>query len=131
MTKASSDDVISLRWSLLCAYMLIGSLICGCDENSYYDHVPAVGMGCLVLDNNSGDDIEVFLDGVEVFRLDGGDEEIQDLEPGVYRIVLSADYTGRSYSSDVDILKGHLTILDVRPNSSTSYYYYDVITTYD
>lgn len=131
MRQTVSDAMMCFRKILLHTGLFFMLLVCGCDENDYYDHVPPSGMGSLVLDNNSGDDISVFLDGVETLNLDGSDEEIQDLQPGVYRIVLSADHTERSYSADVDILEGRLTILDIRASSATSYYYYDVLKTYD
>ena len=129
--KLISKVMIILRKFLYFTGLLVALLVLGCDESGYYDHDPASGMGSLVLDNNSGDDISVFLDGLEILNIDGSDEEIQDLQPGAYRIVLSADHTDRSYSADVDILEGRLTILDIRSSSATSYYYYDVLTTYD
>jgi len=103
----------------------------GCKDEGYHDHVPSSGNGSLIIDNNSGDEISVFVDGVRVAGVSGGDYQIVDLAPGFFRVVLSADHVDRSYRDDVDILQGRLTILDVKASSADNYYYYDVVTTFD
>jgi len=116
-------------WLLAC---LAGCLILtGCDEEDYYDHSIPEGMGSLVVDNNSGDDISIFIDGVRVAGVDGGGWEVFDVAPGLYRVVLDSDDYDRSYSGDVDVLQDRLTILDIMASLATSYYYYDVVTTYE
>ncbi|MDD4869756.1 MAG: hypothetical protein PHR77_04285 [Kiritimatiellae bacterium] len=121
-----------LKFIFLITGILMALVFAGCDDNdSYYDHVPPAGQGSLVVDNGTGDDISVYIDGVRMTGVDDGDAGIIDLAPGVYRLVLDSDHSERSYRADMDILQNRLTIMEVWPSSANNYYYYDVVTTYD
>jgi hypothetical protein len=87
----------------------------GCDtEEGYLDHNPPDGQGSLIIDNHTGDDIAVFVDGSQTATVNDSSDRILDMVPGAYRLVLvEKDDGDRSYSSDVDVLEGRLTILDV------------------
>jgi len=86
----------------------------GCeDDDDFYDHRPPGGNGSLVVDNNTSDDFDLFVDGVRVSEVKDGRERIFDYPPGVYRVVLDPEDGFDSFREDVDILEGRLTILHV------------------
>lgn len=86
--------------------------LAGCEDDEF-DHTPPSGQGSLIVDNHTADDIDLFVNGAWVTRVDGGDEAVVDLEPGLYRIVLNDEDDLRSFRDDVDVLEGRLTVLDV------------------
>lgn len=99
----------------------------GCDtEEGYYDHVPPAGKGSLVIDNNTADDITVFLNGTNTASVGDGNERIFDLSPGVYRVVLDEEHGSQDYREDVDILSDRLTIMHVSPGLGHDEYNVDV-----
>ena len=104
--------------------------LAGCDRSNFYDHVPPQGDGSLVVDNNSGEDVSVFSDGISVASVNSGDYEIVDMSPGSYRVVISGDSSDRSFRGDVDVLDGRLTVLDVTSAASSIYDFY-VTTTFE
>lgn len=97
---------------LAVAPLLVGA---GCewDDDDDDDFEPAEGKGAIVVDNNSADDIAVFIDGLRVSNVDDFTDEAYELEPGVYRIVLDQRDGDRSYRDDVDVLENRRTVLDV------------------
>ncbi len=99
-----------VTWAIVC---LIGGV--GCETNEdYLDHKPPAGMGSLVVDNQTGDDIEVFVDGRLDRTVDDYGNATVDLKPGQYRVVvLEKEDSDRSGVADVDILSGRLAILRV------------------
>lgn len=110
MKPLTWDTVVSLALAVGLAFAV------GCDEDEndeYRDHVPPEGQGSLVIDNNTTEDIDLFIDGAAQFRIPDGKERIVDQDPGTYRVVLDSDDSTRSYAADVDILEGRLTILHV------------------
>ena len=100
----------SIRWAV--AMGLIG-MLAGCDDERF-DREPPPGMGTVIVDNYTGDDIEVFLDGMEAEETDAGDHRYYDLEPGLHRVVLTGDDTDRTWAEDVDVLENRRTVLEVR-----------------
>jgi len=85
----------------------------GCDDDDDFDHVPAEGMGSLVIDNDTVDDLDVFVDGVQIGHVTDGHEGFFDMAPGLYRVVLSDEDGDRNYRNDMDVLGGHLTVMYV------------------
>ena len=104
---------IVLSW--LGAALLVPGLA-GCEDKDY-DHVPADGMGSVYLDNRTGDDINVYIDGVTVHDLDDYDERAYDVAPGLHRVVLDEQGGDRYGAWDVDIVAGRLTVLEIRISS--------------
>ena len=49
------------RFLLSIAGVLMLLSFAGCEGRGYYDHVPPSGKGSLIVDNNSGDEISIFL----------------------------------------------------------------------
>ena len=98
---------------MLAMLLLVGV---GCDEEDF-DHVPAVGMGTMVIDNDTSDDIEIFVDGALVGDVDDYDDRYVDMLPGVYRVVLADEDGARSFRDEIDILANRLTILHVDTGS--------------
>jgi hypothetical protein len=102
-------------WAARCclAALLAAGLapVTGCEEEEF-DYRPPEGYGALVIDNNTADDLYVFVDGVRVTRVGDGSEGFVDLLPGLYRVVLDGE-DSRSYRDDLDVLRGRLTVLHV------------------
>jgi len=108
-------------------------LAAGChwwDEGDDYDHDPPSGYGSLVVDNHTDDDISVYVNGVSTNKAPEDDWRAYDLRPGTYRVVLEQRGGDHSFSGDVDILEGRLTILDVQFAFGDPYRY-DVFIHYD
>jgi hypothetical protein len=86
----------------------------GCDDlDDELDHTPAAGLGALIVENNTGSDINLYLDGLSRGQVDADDSLAIDLNPGTYRVVLDEDDGDRQYGADVDILEGRLTVMRV------------------
>lgn len=97
-------------------------LLVGCEDSGRFRHDVQPGYGALVVDNITGDDLDVFIDGVETNRVRSGSYRVYDLVPGVYRLVLDGRRSDRLLRDDVDILDGRLTIqavyIDVHDHTS-------------
>ncbi|HNR94512.1 MAG TPA: hypothetical protein PKK36_07880, partial [Kiritimatiellia bacterium] len=53
------------RRMIFCALLAAALLpLAGCEDDDDYDHKPPAGMGTLVLENDTVDDISVAIDGV-------------------------------------------------------------------
>jgi len=116
-------------WVALLAVSLV-PMMTGCEANGYSDHNPPAGQGSLVVDNHTADDIAIFLNGENRGHVNNSSDRILDLEPGVYRLVLTDEEGGdRSYAADVDVLEGRLTILEVWTASDP--HAYDVTTRFE
>ena len=102
---------------LALGFLLAGTLpwLAGCDETEY-DYDPPAGQGSLVVDNFTGERIDVFIDGLEVDRVSSGKHRYYDLEPGVHRVAFDGDDSDRFWAEDVDILEERLTVLEVEAN---------------
>jgi hypothetical protein len=98
----------------------IGWLATGCDDDDHElgDYTPPAGKGTLTVDNQTVTDIEVYVDGIPLPRVNDGKFRRYDLEPGTHRLVLADDEDEiRSHAMDLDILQGRQTILDVTTDS--------------
>lgn len=108
-----------------CAAMAVAILsAAGCDwEASTTDHDPKPGKGAIVIENNTGSKINVYIDGRSFGQAGDFDEKAIDLNPGVYRVVLDESGGSRTYRDDVDVILGKNTILDVAadPFDTTRY----------
>ena len=113
----------AIGWPWALALVVIG-ILAGCDDERF-DREPPPGMGTLIVDNATGDGIEVFLNGIEAEETDAGDHRYYDLEPGLHRVVLTCDDTERTWAEDVDVLENRRTVLEVRADP-LDYDEYDV-----
>ena len=120
-----------MRWFIL---MLVGGLLTatlsGCRWSRDEDHTPPEGMGSIMVRNNTGDDIYVYLNGTAVNTANYSATTAYDLKPGTYRVSLSEHHGLRSYSAFVDVLLSRLTFMDVTPDLSNNYAY-DVVIFFD
>lgn len=111
------------------ALLLLALTLCGCDDDNDRNHRVPDGMGSLIVDNNTADEISVFVDGDRVGKIKSYRDKAYDLSPGVHRVVLDQSGGDRSYRDDVDILKGKRTILDVAVRAFDNRY--DVVVFFD
>ncbi len=102
------------RNRLASTVLCIAAAICftSCEDDGY-DHMPPEGHGSIIIDNESGSDAEVYLDGIFVGAAEDNEATVFDLEPGVYRLVLAEEDGSRNYRNDIDVLLNRLTILEV------------------
>ena len=84
----------------------------------------------MVIDNNTGDDIDLFVDGERLTRVGDYSERVIDLDPGIYRVVLNEEDGDANSRGDVDILENRLTILHVYAHPY-DWREYDVRTEFD
>ncbi len=122
MTKNKSFKFGIALGSILLTGFFIGLTGCEYDE---FDHTPPADQGSLIVNNDSSDDIDIYIDGYYTNDVSNYDYEIFDLDPGVYRLVLDEEDGYRAFSDDVDVLEGQLTIVNVSIDSSyssTEYY---------
>jgi hypothetical protein len=117
----------SLHILLLSAGILMSG--CDADEEDDYDYVPPAGQGAMIVDNNTDNDIEVFVDGQSRGKVGDDSDRPFDVSPGVHRVVLDEKGGDRVYRDDIDILNGRLTVLDV--DSDFDYVEYDVLVYFD
>jgi hypothetical protein len=111
--------------------LLLLATLSGCDWGRDEDHTPPAGMGSIMLRNNTGADIDVYLDGVGAsHRADRGTTTPYDLKPGTYRVSLAEHDGYRSYSGFVDVLQGRLTFMDVTLDLHDRFAY-DVVIFFD
>ena len=83
----------------------------------------------MIVDNDTFNDISVFVDGRRLEEVRDDKKRIYDLDPGVYRVVLEEQGGRRSFRDDIDILDGRNTVLDVHSSGSSSRY--DVLVFFD
>jgi hypothetical protein len=101
-------------------------ILTGCDDDDedIFDRVPPAGKGSLIIDNNTINDIDLYIDGTNTTRIGDYSVRVFDLLPGVYRIVLDEDDGDRNFRDDVDILEGRRTVLDVDERNGDPGRYY-------
>lgn len=99
------------------AWALAASLpwLAGCeyDDDHDYGHDPAAGLGSLIVENRTPDDIAVYVDGVRLADAGDDDDRAYDLKPGIRRVLLDQRGGDRTFRGDVDIIEGRRTVLDV------------------
>lgn len=103
---------------------------CGACENDDddWDHQPPAGQGALIIDNRTGDDLEIFVDGRLAGQVDDWDDRAFNYAPGAYRLVVREESGDRSRGMDLDILENRLTIVRVRPDTDYRRYDFEVET---
>ena len=115
-----------IPFALLAAALSTLLVTIGCEwGDDDHDHNPPAGMGSIIIDNYTSTDIEFFVDGTLVGKVNNDRDRAFDFAPGVYRVVLNDEDDRRSWANDVDVLEGRLTVLTVRIDS-TDYARYDV-----
>jgi len=115
---------------LLTVLGLLLAVVSGCGGRDD-DHTPPAGMGSILVRNNTGDDIYVYLDGTLASnRADYASTTAYDLKPGSYRVALTERRGWRSWSGFVDVLEGRLTFMDVTLDLQNTYAY-DVVIFFD
>ena len=115
----------------LIGLLVLGLFIAGCGGGSSPDHTPPAGMGSIMVNNNTGDDILVYIDGIATSsHASYADITPYDLTPGSHRVTLTESRGWRNYSGFVDVLQGRLTYLDVSDDLK-NIYAYDVATFYN
>jgi hypothetical protein len=102
------------RFRHLAPLLAVAFLLAGCDyDDDDYSHDPAPGKGALIVENRTGDDIAVYVDGARLEDADEDDDTAYDLSPGVRRVVLDQRGGDATFRGDVDIIEGRLTVMDV------------------
>lgn len=101
------------RWMIL-PLLALGVVGCDYDNDNDDDYDPPAGQGALLVDNNTSDEIRVYVDGEQRGRVDDYSDRPFDLEPGVHRVVLDQVNGDRNFRDDIDIIEGRLTVLDVQ-----------------
>lgn len=115
--------------TLILSMLAVAAVSCSWSRDE--DHTPPDGMGSIMLRNNTGGDIDVYLDGVLTSkRADYSSTTPYDLKPGTYRVSLAEHNGYRSFSGFVDVLQGRLTFMDVTLDLSDRFAY-DVVIFFD
>ncbi|MBU4198921.1 MAG: hypothetical protein KKE37_00665 [Verrucomicrobia bacterium] len=116
-------------WGRWVGGMLLSALMMtGCEDGGFKHDLPP-GQGSIIVDNHSLDVIHVYIDGYYTNDVGDYDYEAYDRVPDVYRVVLDQKSGNRSYSHDVDVIEGKLTVLEVRINELS--WEYDVRVDYE
>ncbi|MDD5679266.1 MAG: hypothetical protein PHW60_14940 [Kiritimatiellae bacterium] len=111
-----------IGWAASLAVGMILMLgLCACDDGDW-SHTPPSGMGSIIVDNRTADDMDVYLSGSFTKRVSDFDHEAFDLLPGTHRMVLDEAHGSRNWWGDVDVLEGKLTVLEVTTGTSSSSY---------
>ena len=103
---------------------------CDYNDDDDIDHDPPPGLGSLIVRNDTGNDISVFINGTATNEVDAFKVNYYDMTGGVYRVVLDEQDGDRNYRSDVDVLQDQRTILDVNIDSD-DFDEYDVFVYFD
>ncbi len=85
----------------------------GCELDDDPDHVPPAGFGAIIIENDTPEDIRIYIDGADKGEVSDFSDRPYDLLPGTYRVVMDQEDTRRSWRGDVDVLDGRLSILRV------------------
>ena len=97
--------------------------VSGCEwDDDPTDHDVPPGQGLIVVDNNSGDDIAVYIDGKREKDADAYEDEPYTVAPGLHRVILDQRSGSRSYRDDIDAVEGRRTILDVTVRAGDNEY---------
>lgn len=107
----------------IAAITMAASFLAGCDDHSPGNHRPPAGLGAIVIDNHTYNDIHVYIDGTQQSDVRNGRDKAYDVTPGVHRVVLDERRGDHTYRDDIDVLAGKNTILDVTYAIGYSTYY--------
>lgn len=83
-----------------------------CDDGGW-NHTPPAGQGSIIVDNRTGDGVNVYLGGYFTNQVAAYDHEYYDLPPGIWRVILDQGHGNRNWRADVDVLEGKLTVIEV------------------
>lgn len=110
----------------------LAGLLClaACEDSDPSDHTPPAGMGAIIVNNQTYNGVDVYIDGVRQKGVDNGHDRAYDLSNGVHRVVLDEDGGSRTFSGDIDVLQDRNTVLDVT-NDPYNWSRYDVFIYYD
>lgn len=97
---------------LLATCLMMGLSACEDDDDDFDHDIPA-GQGTIVVNNQTSNDIEVYISGMEQNTAHQDDYEFYDRNPGIYRIILNEEDGDRNWYGFVDVVEGKKTILDV------------------
>lgn len=98
--------------------LLITAFVCGCEDGEPPDHNPAAGLGAIIVDNKTFEDLDLFIEGEFTLKIKDGKDRALDLPPGIYRVILDGGNEIGSYRESIDVLEGRNTILDTGTDSS-------------
>lgn len=104
------------RWPRFWMVLVLAlPLVAGCDwdEDDDEDFEPPAGQGALRVDNNTGDDLRVYVNGEQLGSVGDYSDRAFPLDPGVYRVVLDQKNGDRDFRDDIDIIENRRTVLDV------------------
>ena len=107
---------MKIRQSTFWIGLLGASLLAAGCEYDHHDlnHRPPPGLGSLAVDNETFNDISVFVDSARQEGIAREDKiSYYDLVPGVYRVVLEERGGRGSFRDDIDILEGRNTVIEV------------------
>ena len=104
-------------WLGILALCLGAGLLAGCDDDEF-DHDPPSGQGTLVVDNWTGDRLQVYIDGRLDESVTADKHRYYDLRPGLYRVALDGDDTDRFWVDEIDVLEGRLTVMVVEDDAN-------------
>lgn len=104
---------------LLMSVML--ACVVGCEDDDDYDYDPPDGLGAILIDNRTFNDIYVYIDGQEQVRSPYRGERAYDQTPGVVRVLLDERGGDRFWSEDVDVLEGRTTVIRVQDDFDNDY----------
>jgi len=112
----------SYRWSILVAGLFgLALALSACEGDKDYDRPVPPGLGTLMIDNETYDDISVFVDSEFQERIAREDHVTSyDFPPGVYRVVLEQRGGRDSYRGDIDLLPDRRTVIEVFPGDFDS-----------
>lgn len=98
-------------------------VVAGCEwEDDPTDHDVPPGKGLIVVDNNTVDNIAVYIDGAKRGTTDAFSNDAYSVAPGLHRVILDQRGGSRSWRDDVDAVEGKRTILGVTIQSGDSEY---------
>ena len=100
-----------LRAALLLLFLAFPLM--GCDDDEF-EHDPPDGQSGLIVVNDLGVDLRVFIDGEEVRDVDSFDDRTYNLEPGLHRIILDPRDSTATYQDEIELLVNRTLILLVR-----------------
>lgn len=87
-------------------------VVAGCEDwDKDFHHTPPPGMGSLIVDNRTEDEVNVIVDGAEKGRVDSYDDKTCDLAPGLHRVMFDQHHGGRDGLFDFTTATGRVTIL--------------------
>ncbi len=101
------------RWALIAACGCILGWAAGCDDGRPDVDDPPEGMGRLVVDNRSPEDLHAYFDGEPAGEIRDGKYRTFDLPPGEVRVTLDQSHSDRMASRDVDILRDRIVVMEV------------------